>query len=130
MSVHLHLLSFYDHVHEYLMTCNMTLLCQDYVMVRRLSLKNLCRNLVKTLYIMAMRRNKYSLHNCAYRYFVLIRISHVGLSIVLSNDYFIALNFLSSASTFGRKRSAYLICLRWFIHTNCISVDKPLPSFA
>ena len=34
MPVHLHLLSFYDHVN-----LNVTLLCQDYVMVRRLSLK-------------------------------------------------------------------------------------------
>ena len=59
---------------------NVTLLCQDYVMVRRLSLRNFCRNLAKTLSIMALRRNKYSLHNYAYRYFVLIMDSHVHIT--------------------------------------------------
>ena len=48
ISVHLHLLSFLLPC-EYLMH-NVTLLCQDYAMVRRLSF---CRNQVKTLSIMA-----------------------------------------------------------------------------
>ena len=59
---------------------NVPLLCQDYAMVRRLPLNNFCRNLVKTLSSMASRRNKYSLHNYAYRYFVLITDSHVHTS--------------------------------------------------
>ena len=104
MSVHLHLFNFYDHVN---------LLCDPAV-------SGLChgsssffeeffRNLVKTLSIMTSRRNRYSLHN--YAYIVLITVCHV----VLSNDSCIALNFLSSASTFGRKHCAcapvYLMCL-------------------
>ena len=44
--VYLHLLSFFDHV-----SCK----SEDYAIVRRLSLKNFCHNLVKTLSIMASR---------------------------------------------------------------------------
>ena len=50
MPVYLHLLIFHDHVYA-----KVTLLCQDYAMVRRLSLKNFCRNLVKTLSITASK---------------------------------------------------------------------------
>ena len=50
------------------------------------------------------------------------------ISVVLSNDSSIALSFLSSASTFGRKHcacaTAYLMCLRCFIHTNCTSMCR------
>ena len=53
------------------------------------------------------------------------------ISVVLSNDSCIALNFLASASTSGREHcawaTAYLMCLRCFIHTNCTSVGKSCP---
>ena len=88
--------------------------------------ENFCRILVKTLSIMASMRNEYSLHNYAYRYFVLITDSHAHISC-----FAIALSFLSSVSTFGRLHcacaTAYLMCLRCFIHTNYISVGKPPP---
>ena len=126
MSVHL--LSFFMTV----WISNVTLLCQDYAMVRRLTLNNFCRNLVKTLSIMASRRNKYSLHDYAYWYFVLITDNDVHTSCCVK--WLIVLNFPSSAFTFGRKHcacaTAYLMCLRCFIHTNCTSVGKPHPSFA
>ena len=108
---------------------NVNLLCQDkaYAMVRRLSLKNFCRYLVKTLSIMAPRHK--NIH-CAYFVLIFKRIA-MYISVVLSNDSCIALNFLSSASTFGREHcacaTAYLMCLRCFIHTNCASVGKPRP---
>ena len=125
MPVYIHLLSFF----VIMWMANVALLCQDYAMVRRLTLKNVYRNLVKTLYIMASRHWMFQ-YICI---FVWIIDSHVHiLSVVLSNESCNAyhFNFLSSAYICGRKHCACataLMCLRLFIHTNCTWVNMPRP---